>query len=516
MKTVFKKIFSLMLVAVLLISAVPFQASAATIEVDLEIKLTDSVVYKLKKGVDCGEKAIKEHLPSGSTMLNEYKKLYSAGSEDMEFQGWVFASGVNSGKKVDTSKVLSADMSNGGVVTVVAQFGYPTKKITLDAKGGTVSPSTIEVKKMETYPELPTPTRSGYKFVGWFIDDNTQVGWGTPVNNYKNLYAKWDLGTYNVTFQDWSESKEDFVDSSYVYNVANGKSLNEHKKQNGFTLPEPGSFTKRNGYSISETTPWVDENGNGVNFDSKITRDMKIRPNYVGDEFTITYDFQCEELASETQKVRFGSKVTLKQPTRANYVFQGWKVAHDGKEMKTGDTYLYGNITLVAQWAKKGTVELRVYRDDADGFKTYYYSGAILGDELDLNNCNIKDYLSGTYEFDGWYDYNGWVSYLGTKSAMGVEAASNAVTRLEKVATSNTTNSTVTVIYGMVKGYKTTSGTGTGTGSGNSNGNSTNNATRDPSNPATGDYMITVATTTMLVSAAAVVLFLAMRKRTVR
>lgn len=513
MKTVCKKLFSLMLVAVLLVSAIPFQAFADVIKVGVAVKLTDTVTYRDIQEVACGTK-IKDLLPKGSDMLTELKKLDHEASMDMEFQGWVYTTGYMAGQNVDTSHVISADMANEyGWVGIRAKFGYPEKSIKLDAMGGSVSPSSVKVVKYGEYPELPTPTRSGYTFAGWFTDNTNQVGWGTKVMNYNNLFAKWELGTYKVTFQDWSEGDQKFVDSSVVFNVTNGKTLNEHKNQNGFSLPEPGHFTARVGYTVSKTTPWIDENGKAFSFDTKITSDMKIRPNYIGNEYTITYDYECEELANETQKVTFGSKVNLKQPTRANYVFRGWLVLEDNyKELKSGDTYNYGDITLMAQWAPKGTVELRVYRDDAEGFKTYYYSGAVLGGELDLNKCNIKNYLSGTYDFDGWYDYNGWVSYLGTKSTMGVEYASNAITRLEKVATSNTTNSTVTVVYGMVKGYKAS----TGTTGGSSNGNSTNNATRDPSNPATGDYMITIATTTMLVSAAAMVLFLAMRKRNVR
>ena len=85
------------------------------------------------------------------------------------------------------------------------------------------------------------------------------------------------------------------------------------------------------------------------------------------------------------------------------------------------------------------------------------------------------------YEFDGWYDYNRWVDYLGTKDTKGVEVASNTITRLASVKTS-TTDSSVTVIYGMVKGYKTTTGNNA-----TNNNNSVNTGTADPTNPKTGE-----------------------------
>lgn len=508
MKTVCKKLFSLLLVAVLLVSVVPFQASADTIKVGVAVKLTDDITHKDIENVACGT-VIRSLLPNGTTMLNELKKLNHEASIDMEFQGWVYTTGAMAGQDVNTAHVISADMANEyGWVGIKAKFGYPEKSITLNANGGSVTPGSVKVDRDGYYPELPVPTRPGYSFNGWYTANTDQRrDTGNPVTSYENLVAKWVIGTFKVTFQDWSESGKEFVDSSIVFNVTNGKSLNEHKAQNGFTLPEPNSFTARAGYSFSETTPWVDENGNAVNFDTKITRDMKIRPNYVANTYKMTYDYECEELANETVEIKFGSIVNLKQPTRANFVFRGWLVVQDNyKELKTGDTYNYGDITLVAQWAPKGTVELRVYRDDTDDFKTFYYSGAILGGELDLNECKIQNYLKGTYSFDGWYDYNGWVSYLGTRSTKGVEEASNSITRLEKITTSNTGNSTVTVIYGMVKGYKATTGT-------NNNGNNNvNTGTPDPSNPQTGDTIM-IAVSTMAIAAAALVAMYELKKR---
>ena len=512
MKTVCKKLFSLMLVAVLLISAIPFQASAAAGDpVNVYFRVDNEptsflMTNKTKIGGYLGAE-----MPTSEAVTANYNAKYSDGK--VFINKWVLAEGPKAGTAIGQFDTLSEDMKNSnGDIVLRAVFAYPDVTVTLNANGGSVDTTSKTCKVQDVYGTLPTPTRDGYIFAGWYSDINdetTLVTSGTVVTGNVTLYAKWDNGSLPVVFQKWNASTEKWEEVTRR-TAYTGKSL----RQTGVSLPAQDAAFDRAGYSINETNPWIDANGNVFTVDTVINAVTYVRPNYVANEYTITYDYECDELSNETQKVTFGSKVNLKQPTRANYVFRGWLVLQDNyKELKTGDTYYYGDITLLAQWAPKGTVELRVYRDDADGFKTYYYSGAILNGELNLNDCNIKNYLSGTYDFDGWYDYNGWVSYLGTKNTMGVEYASNAITRVDKITTSNTGNSTVTVIYGMVKGYKTTTGT---TGTNNSNGNSTNNATRDPSNPATGDYMITVATTTMLVSAAAMVLFLAMRKRTVR
>ena len=83
------------------------------------------------------------------------------------------------------------------------------KTVTLDANGGTVSPTTIQCTTGETYGVLPIPTRSGWRFIGWFdaqtggnqIDGETQFTDTSPTT----LYAHWEeipVGTFVLTFDD--------------------------------------------------------------------------------------------------------------------------------------------------------------------------------------------------------------------------------------------------------------------------------------------------------------------------
>lgn len=67
--------------------------------------------------------------------------------------------------------------------------------VTLNAGGGSVSPTSITVTKGSTYGALPTPTRSGYTFSGWFTaaSGGTEITSSTAVNLSGNqtLYAQW-------------------------------------------------------------------------------------------------------------------------------------------------------------------------------------------------------------------------------------------------------------------------------------------------------------------------------------
>lgn len=68
--------------------------------------------------------------------------------------------------------------------------------VTFDAQGGTVSPTSMTVTNGKTYGNLPTPTRSGYSFNGWWTGtagSGAQVTSQSVVTNTTahSLYAKW-------------------------------------------------------------------------------------------------------------------------------------------------------------------------------------------------------------------------------------------------------------------------------------------------------------------------------------
>ena len=74
----------------------------------------------------------------------------------------------------------------------------------LDANGGSVKPSSVRKTAGRAYGELPTPTRDGYTFAGWYTDKNsgTQIGSDSRFwsNVNQTLYAHWTSGSYTVTF----------------------------------------------------------------------------------------------------------------------------------------------------------------------------------------------------------------------------------------------------------------------------------------------------------------------------
>lgn len=71
------------------------------------------------------------------------------------------------GTGYDPGDTYSADAD----LTLYAIWTIAQYTVTFDADGGTVSPATKVVTLGDKYGELPTPTKSGETFYGWFIGD---------------------------------------------------------------------------------------------------------------------------------------------------------------------------------------------------------------------------------------------------------------------------------------------------------------------------------------------------------
>ena len=110
------------------------------------------------------------------------------------FQGWFTEDG-----EVTASTVFTAP------TTIHARWTIIHYTITFDATGGTVTPTSAATGSHWELSSLPTPTRSGYKFRGWFTAETggAQVTPNsTPLMGNITIYAHWSEndGHYTITF----------------------------------------------------------------------------------------------------------------------------------------------------------------------------------------------------------------------------------------------------------------------------------------------------------------------------
>jgi len=94
--------------------------------------------------------------------------------------------------------------TGGGFPVLRRNITAPTSHtVIFHANGGTVTPASISVTNGGTFGSLPTPTRSGHTFAGWFTatTGGTRV-WPTDTVNLTSnimLYARWTANSYTVT-----------------------------------------------------------------------------------------------------------------------------------------------------------------------------------------------------------------------------------------------------------------------------------------------------------------------------
>lgn len=78
-----------------------------------------------------------------------------------------------------------------------AHFAINEYTVTYDSAGGTaVNNATVN---WNTVAPLPSPTRTGYNFMGWFLVDGTEYK-NQPITEDITLTAHWEIKTFTVTF----------------------------------------------------------------------------------------------------------------------------------------------------------------------------------------------------------------------------------------------------------------------------------------------------------------------------
>lgn len=76
---------------------------------------------------------------------------------------------------------------------------YPSYTLTFDANGGSVETKNKTIQQGKTYGDLPTPTRTGYTFNGWYTaaSGGSQVSSLTTMGNSNTtIYAHWTINSY--------------------------------------------------------------------------------------------------------------------------------------------------------------------------------------------------------------------------------------------------------------------------------------------------------------------------------
>ena len=210
------------------------------------------------------------------------------------------------------------------------------------------------------YSDLPTPTRSGYTFAGWYTEPDgggTRVTNDTVLTNTSDhtLYAKWTVNSYYLDLNGMLDGSSSGGISGYgtadVY--INGKLVCDDCTDYYDKHPYGSS------YSISDIKAITGHTYNGIYSGSANgtigTSNVSVQLNFSTNTYTISYNANGGSGAPSSQTKTYGVNLTLSStiPTRSGYTFLGWSESSSA----TSATYASGGTftsnkatTLYAVW----------------------------------------------------------------------------------------------------------------------------------------------------------------------
>lgn len=315
------------------------------------------------------------------------------------FVGWYTAAN-GGGTKVGSELTLETPAIKG----TVTYYAYVTRSTrsythTFNANGGgTVSPATITKAYNTALGTLPTVSRTGYTFVGWFdtsaASGGTQATTTTKVTGTKTWYARWSINSYTFTFDKNGGNTPSTTTITKEYNTAVGTLPTcTRNADNTYTYAFAGWFdtsASSGGTQLTTSTKVI----------SNKTWYARWTPTYKN--YTVTWDGNGGTPSKSSSSFHYNDALgTLPTATRTGYTFKGWSTSKTGTVNVNTTTKVTANVTYYAVW----TINSYTWTFDANGgtgdtTKTLNYNATL----STLPTASRASTAANNYTFAGWFD----------------------------------------------------------------------------------------------------------------
>ncbi len=346
------------------------------------------VVYNITYNLDGGvnpDDAPATYIKSDEIILPTPTKI------GYTFKGWYTESTF-------TNLVTTIPRKSSGDITFYAKWEIITYAITYNLNGGTnpsSAPTTYNVSETIT---LPTPTKTGYTFNGWYTESTftnkvTNIESGTTGN--KTYYAKWTINNYTITYNLDGGTNPSGAPTTYTVNAA-------------VTLPTPAKtgYTFNGWYTESTFTNRVTSIAIGS------TGNKTFYAKWTIINYNITYNLNGgTNPSSAPTTYTVNSAVTLPTPTKTGYTFNGWYTestfTNRVTSIASGTT---GNKTFYAKWTIINyniTYNLNGGTNPSSAPTTYNVSASL----------TLPTPTKTGYTFEGWYTESTFTNLVTTINA---------------------------------------------------------------------------------------------------
>ena len=235
------------------------------------------------------------------------------------------------------AKLSGQPIDTGDVINDTTNTPDPNgKPVTVIYKDGSDEYAKQIVQTGEKAIEPDVPSRQGYQFTDWYLDD-TKYDFNTAVTKDMTLTAKWTVNSYTITFDTDGGSAVVPITQDY-----------------GTDITAPAAPTKT-GYTFMGWEPEIPA--------TMPAEDMTITAKWRINQYTVTFDTDGgSAVAPITQD--YGTTITAPaDPTRGGYTFIGWDKAIPA-------TMPAGDMTLTAKWkdSEKPTGEIKISKNSWKSF----------------------------------------------------------------------------------------------------------------------------------------------------
>lgn len=255
------------------------------------------------------------------------------------FKGWFTA--ATGGTQISASTTVT------GNVTYYAQWTATLRSYTATFNGnggGTPSPSTITKTYGSELGTLPTCSRTGYTFLGWYTASSggTKISSATKITGTVTYYAQWSINSYILTYNVNGGNAVSPTSKSVQYGSAYG------------TLPTPTrASTAQYSYTFAG---WYTAATGGTQVTANTTMgagNTTIYAHWTATtrSYTVTWNGNGGTPSKSSSSFHYNDALgTLPTATRTGYTFKGWSTSASGSVNVSTTTKVTGNVTYYAIW----------------------------------------------------------------------------------------------------------------------------------------------------------------------
>ena len=304
------------------------------------------------------------------------------------FTGW-FTTASGAGTQITKDTIPTAS------TTYYARWEVGAYTLTYNYNGATGGNSTLSNSYTTggTAITLPTPTKTGYYFDGWYSNEALTNAISSPHTITENgtAYAKWsNVVTYTITFDATTNGGSAI--SPLTRSVNTGSAVG--------TLPTPAA---RPGYTHTGWFTTASSGGTQITSATVPASSTTYYARWAPGTFTLTYDYNDatggDSKASDSYTTG-GTAITLPTAaTKTGYEFGGWYSNEALTNAISSPYTITADGTAYAKW-NAGTYSVTYNNHDA----TTAQSG---GDASYTTNNSFNfptvDPAKDGYKFDGWF-----------------------------------------------------------------------------------------------------------------